>query len=90
MKRLLDCGADPEDLATLITSFQTETIGNFFYFLDDPGATFGDEFAEELRFGIYMKDKDGNPIPDSDDQWRCFHEALPSGYEVLNGKDWDA
>lgn len=50
---------------------------------------FVDEFAEELLFGIYMEDKDGNPILGSDEQWRRFHEALPVGYEVMNGKAWD-
>ena len=78
LERVLDAGANPDDLSTLVTEFQMESIGRLMYFIGDPSSCFGSEIADELRFGLYTEDNKGNPIPESAEDWYCLYERLPS------------
>ena len=53
-------------------------------FNDDAGCYFKSPLAERLNLGIFCKDDNENPVPESAAAFSDLYEHLESGFELLD------
>ena len=89
VEKILDAGVTASEISALVTQHCEGFLFRVLYFLGDPHH-FGDEIGDELRFGLYAQDEDGQPIPGSAGAFRnleqLWHYATPRGRKA-DGED---
>jgi hypothetical protein len=78
--RLLAAGARIEDLTTVVRIMQWGLLFRFCMLLDDP-ADLEDE-VEDLWWGLFLVDNDGNPLEPVDGLHESVLEVEPTGLEM--------
>ena len=82
LRRLLEAGADRQDLHEVVRGMQAEMIFGLCYLLDDPGAVEGNDSVD---WGLFELDEDDQPARGIGGLHESVLETDPTGREMRPG-----
>jgi hypothetical protein len=80
LRRLLDAGADRDDLTTIVRVMQWRLLFDFCYLLSDPGLP--EDEVRNVAWGLFQIDEQGRPGRSIDGLHESVLETDPEGREM--------
>ena len=81
LRRLLDIGADKQDITTVVRTMQWQLLFRLCYLLDGPG--YWEDFMSDMNWRLFQIDEEGNPIVPIEGLHESVLETEPSGTEMI-------